>query len=62
MFHYSIPCELIFGAGSLKELGKSVRKTGGSEKSQSLRLRLHCGYRGRKLHGYGQGREYPDEQ
>lgn len=31
MFHYSIPCELIFGAGSLKELGKSVRKTGGSK-------------------------------
>lgn len=26
MFHYSIPCELIFGAGSLKELGKSVAK------------------------------------
>lgn len=28
MFHYSIPCELIFGAGSLKELGKAVTKTG----------------------------------
>lgn len=26
MFHYSIPCELIFGAGSLKELGKAVTK------------------------------------